>query len=591
MNGAERGTGDRTKLLGALVAILLLAFLTTSMASFFVSRKAIHESIVNRELPMTSDTIYSEIQNDLLKPLLISSTMANDTFLRDWVLQGEKNPAEIRNYLSEIKRKYGTFSSFFVSEQSRTYYYADGILKSIRADDPRDAWYFRVRDMNEPYEINVDPDLANRDAMTIFINFRVTDFDGNFIGATGVGLTVSMVKSRITNYDTRYGRNVFFVDTEGKVVLAPDGSDSDNRNILQMPGISAIAREVLDQRGSSFEYRRDGKRVLLNARYLPELRWHLLAEQVEDVSLRSLRQVLIFNLAICLIATLAVGAGIYRTVTWYQGRLERRYRELEEKNREIDSQRRRLERQSGELTALLREKDEFYSIVAHDLKAPLIGIGGLARLLREGEMTAGEARESVDLIIRSATDMTRLVKNLLDIHSIDAAPEFKAEAFDLCELVRAAAESFSFQARSKRIDLLVQLPAEAICIAAGRNWMETVVNNLLSNAIKFSGEQSAVTVAATRAGERVRLTVRDQGPGIAAEEQDRLFQRFSRLSTRATGGESSTGLGLYIVRQVVEQLGGTVVCESTPGHGATFIVDLPATSCAPPAEGTNRTAP
>ena len=92
-------------------------------------------------------------------------------------------------------------------------------LKQVRVDEPRDAWYFRVRDMADHYEINVDPDLANRDNLTFFINYKVYDYQERFIGAAGVGLTVDAVIKLIDKYQQRYQRSVYFVDTFGRLVL------------------------------------------------------------------------------------------------------------------------------------------------------------------------------------------------------------------------------------------------------------------------------------------------------------------------------------------------------------------------------------
>ena len=138
-------------------------------------------------VPLTSDTLYSEIQQDLLKPIFVSSLMAHDTFLRDWVLDGERAAQPVVRYLNEIQQKYGAFTAFFVSDRSRTYYQNKGVLKQVREGEPRDVWFFRVRGMDHPYETNVDPDMANDDTMTIFINFRVLDYEGRFLGATGIG--------------------------------------------------------------------------------------------------------------------------------------------------------------------------------------------------------------------------------------------------------------------------------------------------------------------------------------------------------------------------------------------------------------------
>ena len=210
---------DRRRLLATLALLLFSGFLATSLFGYFVSKNAIHEAIVAQDLPLTSSNIYSEIQKDLVRPILISATMAHDTFLHDWVQHGEKNVSEVARYLTEIKRRHGAFSSFFVADQSATYYTGEGVLKRVAPNEPRDAWYYRVRDMKGDYEINVDVDLANADALTIFINYRVLDHDGRYMGATGVGLTVDSVRRMIGEYQQHYHRTIYFVDEQGKVVL------------------------------------------------------------------------------------------------------------------------------------------------------------------------------------------------------------------------------------------------------------------------------------------------------------------------------------------------------------------------------------
>ena len=152
-----------------MILILATGFVSTGLISYFVAVGAMRRQIVVNSLPLTSDTIYSEIQRDLLLPAHVSSLMAHNTFLRDWLLNGEEDQDQIERYLSEIRAKYGAFSSFLVSETTKNYYYGEGLLKQVDPKAERDAWYFRLCDMATPYETNVDPDMANRDALTVFV--------------------------------------------------------------------------------------------------------------------------------------------------------------------------------------------------------------------------------------------------------------------------------------------------------------------------------------------------------------------------------------------------------------------------------------
>ncbi|MCX7220663.1 MAG: GGDEF domain-containing protein, partial [Burkholderiales bacterium] len=107
-----------------------------------------------------------------------------------------------------------------MSDVSHQYYHPDGTLKIVKETEARDAWYFRVRKLKAAYETNVDADMANHDNMTIFINHKILDYSGKFIGVTGIGLTLDGMKRVIDSYQTRFHRNIYFVDGKGNLVLA-----------------------------------------------------------------------------------------------------------------------------------------------------------------------------------------------------------------------------------------------------------------------------------------------------------------------------------------------------------------------------------
>ncbi len=313
----------KNRLVAVVSFVLIIGFLATSLASYFVSLTSLRSQIAQKELPLTSDNIYSEIQRDLLRPIFISSLMANDTFLRDWIIDGEKAEAQIIRYLYHIQKKYKTFTSFFVSEKTHIYYHSDGILKNIKEDEPRDRWYFRVREMQSEYEINVDPDMANKDSMTIFINFKVYDYDKQFIGATGVGLTVRAVKDLIRKYQKNYARNIYFIDKKGRMKLQSAVAQNSPEQIQDMEGMSTIADKILSGRNGYFKYKKSGKTIHLNTRYIPEFDWLLLVEQKEETATRPILNALFINLAICAVITLFVLILTSLTISAYQKRIEK----------------------------------------------------------------------------------------------------------------------------------------------------------------------------------------------------------------------------------------------------------------------------
>lgn len=286
-----------------IISILIFGFLGTSIISYFVSRSAIRKQITGKQLPLTSDNVYSEVQNDLLKPIFISSLMASDTFLRDWVLDEEKDVKKIKKYLNEIKAQYGVFSSFFVSENTQNYYYADGILKKVSPDEKRDAWYYRVKDMFDDYEINVDIDMANNDYLTIFINYKVFDYNKNYIGVTGVGLQVDKVNKVIANYQRRYNSRIHFIDKNGNIKL----SGTKEINTPYHSDISKYEKSDINSYNiNTFSYKENGENILVNIRYIPEFNWYLVVEQSDKDDTKALLNTFMFNSII----TFLISAGI-----------------------------------------------------------------------------------------------------------------------------------------------------------------------------------------------------------------------------------------------------------------------------------------
>ncbi|MDT8447602.1 MAG: sensor histidine kinase [bacterium] len=257
---------------------------------------------------------------------------------------------------------------------------------------------------------------------------------------------------------------------------------------------------------------------------------------------------------------------------------ERNFRQLLQK--EVDSQTAELKQKNQALEHMNLEKSEFLGIAAHDLKSPLGGILGFTQLI---EMeTATQNMEEIliynRMISSGARHMLELVSNFLDVSAIESATLPQLEEVDLRQVVQDTLEYFKPLAAAKQIRLTVRLDGEIPKVKAHPKWAAEVAGNLISNAVKYSPQQREVTLQLDFESPWVRLVVIDQGPGLSLEDKNKLFQKFTRLSAKPTGGESSTGLGLYIVKRMTEQMGGQVWCESTMGKGATFVIQLPSAS-------------
>ncbi|MNG78934.1 Response regulator PleD [compost metagenome] len=359
--------------------------------------------------------------------------MAQDTFLRDWVLSGEQDTQRITRYLGEVMGKQETFTSFFVSDRTLTYYQAKGVLKQIKPGAWRDAWYFRLRALEQPYEINVDLDMANHDSLAVFINYRVEDYQQRFIGAAGVGLSVSSVIKLIDNYQSRYQRSVLFTDAQGKVLLTgsnggPHGLRvgqplSDNLELSDM-----LAQQPVPGEGSH-EYRdSEGHSHFLNVRHLPELDWYLLVDKRETGALDRIQHSLYLNLAICAMISLVVLSLLHAIVKRHQLSIEalatldsltglpnRRSFDLLAAQALRDAQ-----RDNAPLVALLIDLDHFK--VLNDTHGHLAG----DEVLRQfANVLQGSLRQSDILCRWGGEEFIVLLRETADRHAIEVAEKIR----------------------------------------------------------------------------------------------------------------------------------------------------------------------
>lgn len=235
-----------------------------------------------------------------------------------------------------------------------------------------------------------------------------------------------------------------------------------------------------------------------------------------------------------------------------------------------------------------RLKDEFLSVASHELKTPLTPLLGLTQLMlrsieRGRAPSAEQLTSNLRAIHRQAMHMSELVNDLLDVSRIQRGRlELHLQEFDIVALAADILERFeSLQTERERRRLRLQTAVQSITGTWDRSRIDQVVTNLVSNAIKYSPQDSEVLVSVVETDGGVRLSVRDQGIGIPAEEQPRLFEPFYRATNASVRNYPGVGLGLHITRELVERHGGRIRVESAEGEGSTFVVDLPLEASAP----------
>lgn len=252
------------------------------------------------------------------------------------------------------------------------------------------------------------------------------------------------------------------------------------------------------------------------------------------------------------------------------------YEELQESNARLEE---RVAKRTEQLNRANAFKKEVLGIVAHDLKNPLSVILGRADML--GQQIARDplpldaVRKQVDQISQSARRMTGMIEGLIKEAMDDALDiTIRRHPIDLTRLVHSVTEGNRPLAERKEQNLFVKTPA-ALPIRADFDRLREAVDNLVSNAIKYTPNGGRIEVLAELNGDLAMISVGDTGPGLSEDDMSRLFGRFQRLSARPTGGESSTGLGLSIVKRIVDLHGGRIEAETSAGAGTTFRVSLP----------------
>jgi len=224
-----------------------------------------------------------------------------------------------------------------------------------------------------------------------------------------------------------------------------------------------------------------------------------------------------------------------------------------------------------------RAKDVFLATVSHELRTPLTPILAWSRLLREGRLGAEKTTAGLAAVERSARAQARLIDDLLDVSRLGARDwRVALRPMDLAPVVRAAVEVVRPAADAKGVALETALPPLAVPVQGDPERLQQVVWNLVSNAVKFTPRGGRVRIALERVDDRARLTVRDTGEGISPDFLPYVFERFRQADSSGTRRHGGLGLGLAIVRGLVERHGGSVRAESAgTEQGAVFTVELP----------------
>lgn len=267
-------------------------------------------------------------------------------------------------------------------------------------------------------------------------------------------------------------------------------------------------------------------------------------------------------------------------------------KELEQKSRELEAATADLREANTRLQELDQLKDDFMSSVTHELRTPLTSIRAFSEMLFDDpRMKLDDRKRFLGIVVSETERLTRLVNQVLDLARIESGRgEWTTGEVDLAELINQSIETTGQLFRDKGVEVETRIPKGDFSVWADRDRLLQVMLNLLSNAVKFVPAGSG-RITITLAGDRdhYQVSVADNGPGVAANQQEIIFEKFQRGDDAGTANPMGTGLGLPISRQIIEHFGGHLWVESPPGMGAIFSFRVPKGSNTLPASETGST--
>lgn len=235
-----------------------------------------------------------------------------------------------------------------------------------------------------------------------------------------------------------------------------------------------------------------------------------------------------------------------------------------------------IEQKNVELEELNDQKEHVLNIVAHDLKSPLNKLKGFIQLIKMTDGLNEEQEQYMEMMTKIIEDGEFLIQDLLATHAFEQdGSHVHIEDIQLNEFITERLKEYEKQASDKQISLQLAIEDDQLLCKTDPALLGRIIDNLLSNAIKFSSRRTSVSIHIQKQNDYIQFAIKDQGPGISEEEQKMLFHKFQKLSPQPTAGESSTGLGLSIVKTLIEELKGYIEVKSTLKVGSEFIVNIP----------------
>lgn len=249
---------------------------------------------------------------------------------------------------------------------------------------------------------------------------------------------------------------------------------------------------------------------------------------------------------------------------------------VSQKNNYLQKENKRLEKLSNNEVDITEDKNELLKILTHDLKNPISALKGSAMLIQSDPSDIESTKELSKMIIEAADEVTERLGQFLNMQEVeDVKYELNKSQVDIAKLMEKIVEINRPQATAKQQVLIYQKINDSdFVIDADEQKLMAAIDNIVNNAIKYSPLSKDITIKLGKNNKKVLIEVKDEGPGFSEEDMELAFGKFKRLSARPTGGELSSGLGLFIVKRIIELHNGKVWIKSIEGTGSSFYIEV-----------------
>lgn len=326
--------------------IIVLGFLITSFVNYYNNVKIMREDVKN-VADLTAEIIYHKIDADFTKPINISLTMANDTLLKDFLMNENKNKRgndksyinTLKDYLYTYKKKYDYDSVFLVSVKTNKYYHYNGIDRILGKSNPENKWYYEFLNSKEEYSINIDNDEALNNEITVFINCRIKDKNNNNLGVVGVGFKVDNLQKLFRDYENKFGVKAYLINSKGDIQISTSNTGYENANLFEKEDFKSLKNKILidknDISSQSLWFEEKSKNSYIVNNYIKNLNWHLIIDNDTTKIQNSFRNQMMFGILTVTVVIILIILIITKIIRNYRDNIERLTIEKEKKHRTV----------------------------------------------------------------------------------------------------------------------------------------------------------------------------------------------------------------------------------------------------------------